>query len=606
MTSSLPARPNLDQLKRQAKERLVREPSLGRLRDAQRALAADYGFDSWDALRQHIGLVAGSASHAILKPEDLDPAEGEAIWNTLTAAADGDVATLRELLARSPRLSRAEYWYTPAIHFAVREGHAEAVRLLLDAGADPEWNGLHDGSLIAMARDRGHSSIVRQLEESCGLRGRVMAGSDDHPIHAAITRNDIDAVRVLLDADPALVNVGNSSGASPLHRAVGRGMFDLVVLLIDRGANVDTAASSARGLGSVGGGFWSDLQAIDIALWHGRERPVERRIVALLLDRGATYDLTVAAALGDLGRVQQILDAKPARIREARPSGRRPLSAAVEAGHDEIARLLVERGADPNWPEPTAPQGRSLQAAASAGNVAMVKLLLTHGADPNSGVDSSGNAMTSTNSSEIRALLGARGGMIDPYDTSWIDDDAELRRVAGDPKEAVRVAAGFVMVVSDGRRDRLERMLAAGLRVPPVLTGCQTYLLTHADMLRTLLGHGMSPDLMNWQRQTLLHHICRHPEMKRWVSSGASDAIEKATILLEAGANISARDEEYHSTPLAWASRSGAVDMVKFLLSRGAQTALPDDELWATPLAWAERRQHAEIASVLRQHGAGQ
>ncbi len=204
---------------------------------------------------------------------------------------------------------------------------------------------------------------------------------------------------------------------------------------------------------------------------------------------------------------------------------------------------------------------------------AMVKLLLAHGADPNSGVDSSGNAMTSTNSSEIRALLGARGGTIDPYDTSWVDNDAELKRVAGDPREAVRVAAGFTMVVSDGRRDRLERMLAAGLRVPPVLTGCQTYLLTHADMLRTLLGHGMSPDLMNWQRQTLLHHICSQPEMKRWISSGASDAIEKATILLDAGANISAYDEEYHSTPLAWASRSGAVEMVKFLLSRGAPTS---------------------------------
>ena len=480
------------------------------------------------------------------------------------------------------------------------------MRLLLDAGADPESNGLYDGSLIAMARDRGHASIVRVLEESRDRRGRVVARTDDDPIHVAITRDNIDAVRVLLDADPALVNVGNSSGASPLQRAVGRGMFNLVVLLLNRGASVHTASSSARGLGSVGGGFWSDLQAIDIALWHGMEQPVERRIITLLLDHGATYDLTVAAALGDVERVKKMLDTEPARIRETRPSGRRPLSAAVEAGHDEVTRLLLERGANPNWPEPTAPQGRSLHAAASADNIAMVKLLLAHGADPNSGVDSSGNAMTSTSSSEIRALLGAQGGRIDPYDTSWIDDDAEMLRVAGDPKEAPRVAAGFAMVVSDGRRDRLERMLSAGLRVPPVLTGCQTYLLTHTDMLRTLLAHGMSPDLMNWQRQTLLHHISQQPEMKRWISSGAADAIEKATILLDAGANISARDEEYHSTPLAWASRSGAADMVRFLLSRGAQAALPDDEPWATPLAWAERRQHAEIASVLRQHGARQ
>jgi ankyrin repeat protein len=231
-------------------------------------------------------------------------------------------------------------------------------------------------------------------------------------------------------------------------------------------------------------------------------------------------------------------------------------------------------------------------------------LLLAYGADPNSSVDSSGNAVVAAATPEIRALLVAHGGIPDPYTTSWIDDDEELRRVAGDPRETVRVSAAFAMVVGDGRRDRLERLLTAGLRVPTVLTGCQTYLLTHADMLRTLLAHGMSPDLMNWQRQTLLHHICRQPEMKRWISSGAADAVQKAAILLDAGADTSARDETYRSTPLAWAARSGAVEMVKFLLSRGVPTNHPDDEAWAAPLAWAERRQHAKIVSILRQHGA--
>jgi ankyrin repeat protein len=44
--------------------------------------------------------------------------------------------------------------------------------------------------------------------------------------------------------------------------------------------------------------------------------------------------------------------------------------------------------------------------------------------------------------------------------------------------------------------------------------------------------------------------------------------------------------------------------MVEFLLERGAPTNLPDDQPWATPLAWAERRQHADVAGVLRRHGA--
>jgi ankyrin repeat protein len=423
----------------------------------------------------------------------------------------------------------------------------------------------------------------------------VPPGSDSHPIHAAITRGGTKEVRRLLDADPGFVDVGNAVGASPLHRAVGRGMHELAALLLDRGANVHAVLSSARGLG---GGFWTDLQAIDLAIWDGR-RPEDRRMIRLLLEHGATLDLTVAGALGDIDRVKQILDAEPARIRETRPSGRRPLSAAIEAGHDAIARLLLERGADPNWSEPTAPKGRSLQVAAASGKHEMVELLLSYGADPNSTVDSSGSAVSAAATSQIRALLVARGGTPDPYDTSWIDDDQELQRVAGDPTETVRVSAAFAMVVGDGRRDRLERLLAAGLRVPSILTGCQGYLLAHADMLRTLLAHGMSPDLMNWQHQTLLHLVCQARDYRG--RNQTNGTVERAAILLDAGANISARDDEYRSTPLAWAARTNAVEMVEFLLSRGAPVNLPDDEPWATPLAWAERRQHAEVVSLLRQ-----
>jgi ankyrin repeat protein len=124
----------------------------------------------------------------------------------------------------------------------------------------------------------------------------------------------------------------------------------------------------------------------------------------------------------------------------------------------------------------------------------------------------------------------------------------------------------------------------------------------HTHPLRTLLAHGMSPDLMNWQHQTLLHHVCVSQDYRG--RDRTKGVIERAAILLDAGANISARDDEYRSTPLAWTARTGAVEMVKFLLSRGAPTELPDDEPWATPLAWAERRQHVEIVSILRQHGA--
>ena len=594
---SLPARPNLDQLKRQAKELFRREPQLGRLRDAQRALAEAYGFTSWDALRLHVESVAGVAPRRMIKPPELSSEEGAAVWRVLTASGDGDVEALRRLLEQDRGLSRAGYWYTPAIHFAVREGHLEAVRLLLEAGADPEWNGLHDGSLIVMARERGHEDVATLLEATRERRGRVVA-QPNHPIHAAITAGDTAEVARLLDADAGSIDVGDANGASPLHRAVARGSSELVELLLQRGADVHAVLSAARGLG---GSFWTDLQAIDLALWDGR-RPRDMRIVAALLAHGATRDLTVAAALGDIEHVRRCLDADPARIRETRPSGRRPLSAAIEAGHEAIARLLLERGAGPTWGEPTAPKGRALHAAASAGNRELVELLLQRGADPNSDIDSSGNAVVAAATPEIRARLMARGGVPDPYDTAWIDDDAALRKVAANPSDVLLISAAFAMVAGDGRRDRLARLLDAGLRVPPVLTGCQGYLLAHTDMLRTLLAHGMSPDLMNWQHQTLLHHVCAaHDYRGRDRTEGA---VERAAILLDAGASLSARDLEYRSTPLAWAARTNALEVAAFLLSRQAATNLPDDEPWATPLAWAERRGHPEMAALLRRHGA--
>ncbi len=79
---SIPARPDLDQLKRQAKEllkayregdasarqRWSADPSFAqdvaraRLRDAQRVLACEYGFASWDALSDHVRRKTGDAS----------------------------------------------------------------------------------------------------------------------------------------------------------------------------------------------------------------------------------------------------------------------------------------------------------------------------------------------------------------------------------------------------------------------------------------------------------------------------------------------------------------------------------------------------------------
>jgi hypothetical protein len=269
----------------------------------------------------------------------------------------------------------------------------------------------------------------------------------------------------------------------------------------------------------------------------------------------------------------------------------------VEFGHESIARYLLDHGADPTWPELNADKGGALHAAARAGNRALIELLLAHGADPNADVDSAGNATFAAKTRPLRALLMKHGGTIAPFDLVWIDEDDEVMRlVTQDPKSAELGCGGvFTAVVTRGKRDLLRRLLDAGIRVPAVVTGCQSYLLEQPDMLQTLLDHNMSPDTHNWQMQTMLHMLCRSDPHGRELELNTL----RAQMLLDAGATLSPLDDQYRSTPLGWAARNNNPGMVRFLLSRGAPKNLPDDKTWATPLAWATSRGHHEIVKLL-------
>jgi ankyrin repeat protein len=86
----------------------------------------------------------------------------------------------------------------------------------------------------------------------------------------------------------------------------------------------------------------------------------------------------------------------------------------------------------------------------------------------------------------------------------------------------------------------------------------------------------------------IVRHVFHHP-----------DDLKKAKQLLEAGADLTARDEHIRSTPLAWAGKFGQLEMVRFLLERGAPKTLPGDPPWATPRQWALKRGHKKIAELL-------
>ncbi len=125
-------------------------------------------------------------------------------------------------------------------------------------------------------------------------------------------------------------------------------------------------------------------------------------------------------------------------------------------------------------------------------------------------------------------------------------------------------------------------------------------------LVRKLLAHGLDPNQRDWLGKTFLHACAENADRS------------VAAILLDAGADINARDVEYKGTPLAAAvrhepwcrqeDRSKSAErrtrMVEFLLQHGAATNLPDDPPWATPLAWARQRGLDDIEALLLRHEA--
>lgn len=118
--------------------------------------------------------------------------------------------------------------------------------------------------------------------------------------------------------------------------------------------------------------------AILLALYHGR-----RDLAQKLVDCGAQLTFAEACAFGDEERVRQLLDEDPSLASSFSDDGYPSVSLAIFFGQPQIARDLIERGANVNAVSRNAQTVAPIHGAASVGNREMVRLLLERGADPN-------------------------------------------------------------------------------------------------------------------------------------------------------------------------------------------------------------------------------
>ena len=269
----------------------------------------------------------------------------------LAVLRGGDAMGMRALLASDPWLREHidepwGYFDAPAIVEASGRGDAAMMRLLAEAGAavnarsgwEPGGSGVLDGEHIELwvkARCADGTPVMTDLFNDFRDRGLTVDA------HAAANLGDADALRRLIDERPTCVNERGRDGASPLHLARSP---EIVDLLADRGADlslrdVDHGATPAQ---------W----AIDAP-----------EVCRRLIDRGATPDIYIACALGDIALADQVLATHPDALGSRsnhgphmanRPPGghmyiyrmgvgMRPLPFASSRGHDEFIEQLLAR-----------------------------------------------------------------------------------------------------------------------------------------------------------------------------------------------------------------------------------------------------------------------
>src|SRR5262245_23079926 len=298
----LPARPDLDQLRHQAKDllRAAKDGDAGALTTigavsdrvtlaaAQLAVAREYGFAGWPKLKREV------ERREILDDRDLD--------------------RLSALLADDPRSAETtmEHW-SDHPRGASPLGYVAMLRYDTASGA---WRDLP-----------GTAAVARKLIEA-GAPAGGEPGDSETPLITAASYGDADVARVLIAAGADIgARASDESGGVPggtalLHAAVF-GMTEVVDVLVEAGAEIHSIeeAAAAGDLGDRLDQAPADarLRALVMAADHQRLDVIDELIAA-----GTPIDATDEAF------------------------GGHPLRTAAQNGRPASVRRLLEHGADPN------------------------------------------------------------------------------------------------------------------------------------------------------------------------------------------------------------------------------------------------------------------
>jgi ankyrin repeat protein len=373
--ATLPARPSLDHLRRQARTllraALAGDPrAVGRIRvvaerltlaSAQLAVAREYGYPSWARLKTEVE------------------------------------TRLTDLAQQAERFCDA----------SVRDWTGRAARML---AATPELAGFSFATAVILGDAR---RVRRELERDPARAARPDTRSGWTPLHAVCSsrwhrldpaRADglVAVARLLLDAgaDPG-ARAGRDAHWTPLRCAVaGAANPPITRLLLERGAVPDDHDLYLAGFGD------DDHQCLRLLLDHAAGLPALARTA-----------LAAPISINDAEGVRLLLEAgaDPRRyVGDDAADGEPPrpvVNAAVDAGcSPELVELLLAHGGDPDAP---GPDGRSPYARATAeGRADLAALLLRNGAADNAtDVDRFLSACQRADEGEVRRRVSRDPGL---------------------------------------------------------------------------------------------------------------------------------------------------------------------------------------------------